>query len=154
VDRYLRTREELHHQLAVWLGGRAAEELMFQEVSTGAQNDLQHATEVARAMVAEYGMSDVIGPVTVMTRPRTPFMPVPGWESSGTVAEETSREVDLEVKKLMTEADETAARVLREHRTTLEAVVRLLLEREVVEGDEVRRLLAVEMRPALVVRSA
>ena len=152
-DRYLRTCEELHHQLAVWLGGRAAEELMFQEVSTGAQNDLQHATEVARAMVAEYGMSDVIGPVTVMTRPRTPFMPVPGWEGSGTAAEETSREVDLEVKKLMTEADETAASVLRAHRTTLEAVIKLLLEREVVEGDEVRRLLAIEMRPALLVTS-
>jgi cell division protease FtsH len=80
-------------------------------------------------------------------------MPVPGWEGSGTAAEETSREVDLEVKKLMTEADETAASVLREHRTTLEAVIKLLLEREVVEGDEVRRLLAIEMRPALLVRS-
>ena len=153
-DRYLRTREELRHQLAVWLGGRAAEELMFKEVSTGAQNDLHHATEVARAMVAEYGMSDVIGPVTVMTRPRTPFLPVPGWEGSGTAAEETSREVDLEVKKLMTEADETAASILREHRTTLDAVVRLLLEREVVEGDDVRRLLASEMRPAVLVKRA
>jgi len=80
---------------------------------------------------------------------RRSFMPVQGWERSDTVAEETSREVDLEVKKLMTEADETASIILREHRKTLEAVVRLLLEREVVEGDEVRRLLAAEIPQAL-----
>ena len=153
-DRYLRTREELHNQLAVWLGGRAAEEMVFHDVSTGAHNDLQHATEVARAMVAEYGMSDVLGPVAVNTRPRTPFLPVPGIENSPTIAPETSREVDLEVKKLMTEAGAAASRILREHRKTLEAVVRLLLEREVVEGDEIRRLLAEEAPRALRVMSA
>ena len=153
-DRYLRTRDELHHQLAVWLGGRAAEELVFGEVSTGAHNDLQHATEVARAMVAEYGMSDVLGPVAVNIRPRTPFLPMPAGENGYGVAPETSREVDLEVKKLMTEANATAARLLRDHRKTLDAVVRLLLEREVVEGDDIRRLLAAEAPPALRVMSA
>jgi cell division protease FtsH len=153
-DRYLRTREELHHQLAVWLGGRAAEEMVFHEASTGASNDLQHATEVARAMVAEYGMSEVLGPVAVNTRPRTPFLPVPGSENSSSVAPETAREVDLEVKKLMTEAGAAASRILREHRATLDAVVRLLLEREVVEGDEVRRLLAAETPSSLRVMSA
>jgi len=153
-DRYLRTRDELHHQLAVWLGGRAAEELVFGEVSTGAHNDLHHATEVARAMVAEYGMSDVLGPVAVNIRPRTPFLPVPAGENGYGVAPETSREVDLEVKKLMTEANATASRLLRDHRKTLDAVVRLLLEREVVEGDDIRRLLAAEAPPALRVMSA
>ena len=153
-DRYLRTRDELYHQLAVWLGGRAAEELVFGEVSTGAHNDLQHATEVARAMVAEYGMSDVLGPVAVNTTPRTPFLPVPGAENASAVAPETSREVDLEVKKLMTEAYATASRLLRDHRKALDAVVRLLLEHEVVEGDDVRRLLAAEAPPALRVMSA
>jgi cell division protease FtsH len=140
-DRYLRTRRELCHQLAVWLGGRAAEVLKFQDLSTGAHSDLQHATDVARAMVAEYGMSDLLGPVAVNTRARAPFLPVPGFETAGVLAEETAREVDLEVKRLMSEADELATTVIREHATTLDEVVRLLLEREVVEGDEVRRLL-------------
>jgi cell division protease FtsH len=147
-DRYLRTRDELRHQLAVWLGGRAAEELVFTEVSTGGHNDLQHATEVARAMVADYGMSDAVGPVAVRTAARTAFLPVPGMELPDTIAQETVREVDLEVKRLMSEAHEQALQILREHRTTLDAVVRLLLDREVVEGEEVRRLLAAEV-PAL-----
>ena len=140
-DRYLRTRQELRSQLSVWLGGRAAEDLVFQEISTGGHNDLQHATEVARAMVAQYGMSDVIGPVAVANARRTPFLPVPGAETPETVSEETTREVDLEVKALMVEAYEIALRVLREHRAALDAVIRLLLEREVVDGDEVRKLL-------------
>jgi cell division protease FtsH len=76
-DRYLRTRRELRNQLAVWLGGRAAEELVFQEISTGGHNDLRRATDVARAMVAEYGMSDEIGPVAVDGRERTPFLEAP-----------------------------------------------------------------------------
>jgi cell division protease FtsH len=153
-DRYLRTRKELRHQLAVWLGGRAAEELMFQEVSTGAHNDLRHATDVARAMVAEYGMSDVLGPVAVNARARPPFLPLPGMEGPDAVAQETAREVDLEVKRLMTEAREAAAGILLEHQKTLDAVIRLLLEREVVEGEEIRRLLTAETPSALRARSA
>ena len=140
-DRYLRTRQELRSQLAVWLGGRAAEDLVFQEISTGGHNDLQRATEVARAMVAQYGMSEVIGPVAVTNPRRTPFLPVPGLEVSDSVSEETTREVDVEVKSLMVEAYERALRVLTEHRAALDAVIRQLLAREVVDGDEVRQLL-------------
>ena len=154
-DRYLRTRQELGNQLAVWLGGRAAEEVVFQEISTGGHNDLQHATDVARAMVAECGMSDAIGPVAFNTRGRSPFLPVPGFEPAEAIAEETAREIDVEVRRLMTEAHDRALEILRQHRLTLDGVVRLLLEREVVEGDEVRRLLAAESSPpALRVASA
>jgi cell division protease FtsH len=142
-DRYLRTRQELRDQLAVWLGGRAAEELVFQEITTGAQNDLQHATDVAIAMVAQYGMSDAIGPVSFPGANRAPFLPVPGMEAAKTMSEETAREIDVEVKRLMTEANDRASQILRQHRGALDAVVRLLLDREVVEGDEVRRLIAV-----------
>ena len=140
-DRYLRTRQELRHQLAVWLGGRAAEEIVFREISTGGHNDLQRATDVARAMVAQYGMSDAIGPVAIGDRNRAPFLPVPGAEPPTSVAEETAREVDVEVKGLMVEAYDSALRVLGEHRAALDAVMHLLLAREVVDGDEVRRLL-------------
>ena len=140
-DRYLRTRQELRHQLAVWLGGRAAEEIVFREISTGGHNDLQRATDVARAMVAQYGMSDAIGPVAIGDRNRAPFLPVPGAEPPTSVAEETAREVDVEVKGLMVEAYDSALRVLGERRAALDAVMHLLLAREVVDGDEVRRLL-------------
>jgi cell division protease FtsH len=118
--------------------------MLFREVSTGGHNDLQHATEMARAMVTEYGMSDVIGPVALGLRNRAPFLAVSGGETTETVAEETAREIDREVKRLMTEAHARAAKILQEHRSALDALIRLLLHREVVEGDEVRRLLQTE----------
>ena len=148
-DRYLRTRQELCHQLAVWLGGRAAEEVVFNEMTTGGQNDLQHATEVARAMVAQYGMSDTLGPVALPATNRARFLQGLVAENPETVSEDTARAIDREVKQLMTEAHDRAVQILQEHRPVLDAVVRLLLDREVVEGDEVRRLLDAERTPAL-----
>jgi len=141
-DRYLRTRRELLNQLAVWLGGRAAEELTFQEISTGGHNDLRRASDTARAMVAEYGMSEAIGPVATGARDPAPFLqePVPQPEL---LAEETAREIDLEVKRLMTDAYAAALSVLGERRATLTEISRRLLDREVVEGDEIRGLLSV-----------
>jgi cell division protease FtsH len=148
-DRYLRTRHELCDQLAVWLGGRAAEEVVFREMTTGGQNDLQHATEVARAMVAQYGMSESLGPVALPTTSQARFL-AGTVEHGDTISEDTARAIDREVKQLMTDAHERAVHILRQHRTTLDAVVRLLLANEVVEGDEVRRLLEVEAAaPAL-----
>ena len=142
AEHYLRTRQELLYQLAVWLGGRAAEELVFQEVSTGGQNDLLRATEVARAMVTQYGMTDALGPVALDRPDRAPFLPAPGMKPrTDTLAEQTAREIDVEVKRLMTEASDRAVTVLREHRAALDAVMHRLLEREVVEGAEVRNLL-------------
>jgi cell division protease FtsH len=139
-DRYLRTRRELCDQLAVWLGGRAAEEVVFREMTTGGQNDLQHATEVARAMIAQYGMSEQLGPVALPT-PRASFLNNGAVERTETVSEETARAMDHEVKQLMTEAHTRAVKILRQHRATLDAVVQLLLAHEVVDGSEVRRLL-------------
>jgi cell division protease FtsH len=140
-DRYLRTREQLSNQLAVWLAGRAAEDLLFREISTGGQNDLQRATDVARSMVTQYGMSDALGPVALDRHGRPPFLPVPGVEpTADAVAEQTRREIDVEVKRLMTGAHDRAVGVLRDHRAALDAVMRRLLDREVLEGDEVRSL--------------
>jgi cell division protease FtsH len=140
-ERYLRTRQELLNQLAVWLGGRAAEEIVFQEVSTGGQNDLERATDVARSMVTRYGMSDALGPVALDRRSRALFLPIPGIDTTTeALAEQTSREIDVEVKRLMTEAYGTAVHLLRDRRPALDAIVRRLLDREVVEGDEVRSI--------------
>jgi cell division protease FtsH len=142
-DRYLRTRRELCDQLAVWVGGRAAEEVVFREMTTGGQNDLQHATEVARAMVAQYGMSESLGPVALPAVPRSRFLSGVV-EQADTISEDTARTIDSEVKQLMTDAHERAVQILKRHRSTLDAVVQLLLAHEVVEGDEVRRLLDAE----------
>jgi cell division protease FtsH len=143
-DRYLRTRRELCDQLAVWLGGRAAEEVVFREMTTGGQNDLQHATEVARAMVVQYGMSQSLGPVALPAATRPLFLGGGAVDRSETISEDTARAVDNEVKQLMTEAHERAMQILKRHRSTLDAVVQLLLAHEVVDGDEVRRLLDAE----------
>ncbi len=141
-DRYLRTRQELCDQLAVWLGGRAAEEVVFHEMTTGGQNDLQHASEVARAMVGQFGMSELLGPVAIPATTPARFLGGAVLERSDTVSEETARAIDLEVRQLMIAAHERAVQILQQHRATLDAVVRLLLTHEVVEGDEVRRLIA------------
>jgi cell division protease FtsH len=140
-DRYLRTRRELVNQLAVWLGGRAAEQLTFQEISTGGHHDLRRASDMARAMVTEYGMSETVGPVATSGPEPAPFLQTPAQQVK-TLAEETAREIDIEVKRLMTDAYATALSVLGERRGSLAEISRLLLDREVVEGDEIRRLLS------------
>jgi cell division protease FtsH len=142
-DRYLRTRRELVNQLAVWMGGRAAEEVAVHEISTGGHDDLRRASDLARAMVAEYGMSDAIGPVATATREPPPCLraPVP---QEARLAEDTAREIDLEVKRLMIEAYALARSTIGTHRAALKEISRRLLEHEVVNGDEVRRLLAAD----------
>jgi cell division protease FtsH len=142
-DRYLMTRRELENQLAVLLGGRSAEAIIFGEVSTGAQNDLLRATEIARAMVTEFGMSDVIGPVNHEGRRRNAFLDAPFFGERGPHAEETARLIDAEVKRIIAGAEGEARRVLSERRQDLEVLSERLLEKEVIEGDELRELLGV-----------
>ena len=138
-EHYLVTRQALLNQLAVLLGGRSAEEVVFQEISTGAQNDLQRATDIARSMVAEYGMSEALGPVSFKGRGRLRFLDVPGLEPEP-FAEETARQIDVEIKRLVVEAHAQALSILRERRATLDTLAHRLMEREVIEGAEVRAL--------------
>jgi cell division protease FtsH len=140
-ERYLATRQALLNQLAVLLGGRSAEEIVFQEISTGAQNDLQRATDLARAMVAEYGMSDVVGPVAFKGRTRPRFLEIPGLEPEP-FAEETARQIDSEIKRLLIEAHARASDILGARRPILDAVAKRLMEHEVVDGADVRALIA------------
>ncbi|MCC7007730.1 MAG: ATP-dependent zinc metalloprotease FtsH [Acidobacteria bacterium] len=140
-DRYLRTKAELRNELAVLLGGRTAEIIIFGEVSTGDQNDLLRATDIARAMVTELGMSDAVGPVNHEGRRRSSFLETPFMPERGVYAEDTARVIDAEVKRLITEAEQTAHRLLTTHRTSLDAVAERLLDKEVIEGDELRALL-------------
>src|SRR5207342_3130804 len=111
-DRYLMTRQDLQGQLAVLLGGRSAEEIAFGEVSTGAQNDLQRATDIARAMVTEFGMSDLVGLVNHNGHKRNPFLETPFIQERGAYAEQTALLIDTEVKRILTESHAEARRVL------------------------------------------
>jgi cell division protease FtsH len=141
-DRYLMSKSDLEHQLAVLLGGRSAEALVFGEVSTGAQNDLLRATDIARAMVTEYGMSDVIGPIHHEGHRRNPFLESPFLPERGTYADETARAIDGELKRIIGQAETTARQILTERRATLDTLSERLLEKEVIEGDELRRLVS------------
>ncbi|HEY7056170.1 MAG TPA: cell division protein FtsH, partial [Vicinamibacterales bacterium] len=140
-DRYLMTRADLLGQLAVLLGGRSAEEIAFGEISTGAQNDLQRATDIARAMVTEFGMSDALGAVNYNGHKRSAFLDTGFVQERGSYAEDTAQKIDAEVKRILTEAHETARQVLRDRRSILDELSTRLLEREVIEGDELRTLL-------------
>jgi cell division protease FtsH len=140
-DRYTMTRTELINRLAVLFGGRSAEEVAIGEITTGAHNDLQRATDIARAMVTEYGMSELVGAVNFDGNKRAKFLDIPMPQERGLYAEETAQKIDAEIKRILDEAHATARNILSENREALETVTRRLLEVEVMEGEELRRLL-------------
>ena len=143
-ERYLMTRTELRNRLAVLLGGRAAEEIVLGEISTGAQNDLVRATDIARSMVAELGMGETLGVMSIDHRSTGQFLngEGPGRAASQPVSERTSELIDTEVKQILEDAHEHARRTLTERKELLERLASRLLEQEVLEGDELRALLS------------
>src|SRR5207253_2228595 len=142
-DRYLMQRKDLESQLAVLLGGRTAEEIALNEISTGAQNDLQRATDIARAMVTEFGMSDALGAVNYDGNKRARFLDLPMPNERGQYSEPTAEQIDIEIKRILTEAHVKARQILSQNRANLETVTRRLLEIEVMEGEELRRLIGI-----------
>src|SRR3954454_24571617 len=147
-DRYLLTREDLLSQLSVLLAGRSAEEIAFGRISTGAQNDLQRATDIARSMVTEFGMSDLLGAINYDQNKRGRFLDIPLPQERGLYGEETAQKIDAEIKRILTDAHTKAREILTNYRGKLESVTRRLLDVEVMEGEELRRLLGMEPRPA------
>jgi len=142
-DRYLMTTGELQDRLAVLLGGRVAEEVVFGEASTGAQNDLYRATDIARSMVKEYGMTDKLGLVTFERERRPTFLEVPNWMGGGRdYSETTARLIDEEVERIVGEAHEKVTEILTRRRKELGKAAEVLLEREVLEGDEFREIIS------------
>jgi cell division protease FtsH len=140
-------RRDLLNQLAVLLGGRTAEEIALGEISTGAQNDLQRATDIARAMVTEWGMSDALGAINYDGQKRSKFLDIQLGPERGAYAEDTARLIDAEVKRIMTDAHGEARRILTGLRDRLESVTQRLLVIEVMEGDELRRMLGMGSVP-------
>ena len=137
-DRYLLTREELEDRLAVMLGGRAAEQVVFGVISTGASDDIQRASDLARRMVMEFGMSDKLGTVRYATQ-QYQFL---SGDSSASASPETLKIIDEEVQRIITEQYDRAQTLLRDHRAALETVTQQLLKTETIDGTVVKQALA------------
>ena len=138
------SREELLDKMAGLMGGRAAEEIVVGSISTGASNDFKQATEIARLMVTEYGMSEALGPVNYAERGRSPFLRGADGMAGLTdkaYSERTQRRIDEEVSRLVEEAMQRARELIVRHREALGRVAARLLQTEVIEGDELRRIL-------------
>ncbi len=140
-DRYLMTRTELLDKLGVMLGGRVAEELVFGEVSTGAQNDLQRAAGIARSMVTEYGMTEKFGPLTFEKERRPLYLDIGLPSGPKEYSEATARELDEEVKKLVDESYAKVKELLTANQEKLRTLAAVLLEKETLEGEEIRQIL-------------
>ena len=131
-DRFLSTEPELKDMMARAMGGRVAEEIVFHEISTGAQNDLELATQIARAMVSEYGMSEKVGPMSLGHEEPNPFF------GGSKVSGATAQVIDEEVTRLLNEAHDQAEGVLNEHRDLLDKLSALLLVVETIDGDDLK----------------
>jgi cell division protease FtsH len=139
-DRYLMTKTELLDRTAVLLGGRVAEEITFGEISTGAHNDLQRATDIATSMVKEYGMSEKLGYVTFNKEKNPLFLPSSIF-SSKEYSEDTAKQIDEEVKKIVDETYRKAKEILIAKKDKLGELAHLLLEKEVVEEADLKKIL-------------
>ena len=136
MDRTHETKTHLIEQIAVMLGGRAAESVVFNEITTGASDDINKATEVARMMVTEYGMSD-LGPLNLASDPRTPY-------EQSTVSEDMASKIDLQVKKITDEGLEEAVKILSKLRKKLDLLAEELLQKETLEAEEFGKLIGVK----------
>ena len=144
-DRYLYTKDELLDRITVMLGGRAAEDVVFSDTSTGAQDDLQRASEMARRMVSEFGMSEHLGPYAV-EHARQPMFLDTGQQSPKSCSEATARRIDNEAREMVERMYERARRLLDTHRDKLEALAQYLLRHEVIDQATLAVLLG-DLRP-------
>lgn len=142
-DKYLTTKSELLDKLTILLGGRAAEEILFNEITTGAHDDLSRTTAYARKMVAELGMSEKLGPISVQTDENEVFL---GMDLSKhkNYSEELARDIDNEVSLLVKDSYKKAKEILLANKTSLETLIAKLLEKEVVDSDEIDEIMGIK----------
>ena len=139
-DKYLVTRSELRDQLAMLLGGRTAEELIFEDPTTGAQNDIEKATKIARAMVTEYGMSDLLGPQQLGEKQGEVFLGR-DFGHQANYSDEVAGRIDSEIRHLIATAHDSARAILALHRETLEALATALVERETLDTPDLMEII-------------
>ena len=135
-DRFLMKKTDLLNRIATLLGGRAAEAIIFDDISTGAHNDLSRATDIARSMVKEYGMSDKVGQVYFAREKRSQFLNVPGMEGPVEYSEATAEMIDQEIKDIIQQQYGVALDILKNRRSLLEKGAKLLLDKETITGEE------------------
>ena len=145
-ERFLNSKEELEGQIATLLGGRSAEEIVFGKITTGAANDLQRATDLAEQMVGTYGMSDTLGPLAYDKQGGGRFL---GGNNNPrrSVSDATAQAIDKEVRGLVDKAHEDALEILRQNMALLETIAQKILEKEVIEGDDLKQMLAATVLP-------
>ncbi len=141
-DRYGYSAEYLRGRIVGALGGRAAEELVYSDMTTGAESDLEQVTQIARSMVGRWGMSDAIGPVSVLPRPEDEGMFLPGGDRGS--SEQTRQLVDTEVRQIVDDCYDEAVNLLREHRDKLDSLARSLLEHETLDEADALRAAGME----------
>lgn len=139
-DKYLTSKTELYNRILVLMGGRVAEQLIFSDITTGAQDDLMKATSLANKMVCEYGMSDSVGPITYKKPESEVFLGRDLGHERG-FSEHTAQQIDTEVKKILTSALEKVKDLLEKNRDKLEKLAKALSEKEMLNGDEINSLL-------------
>jgi cell division protease FtsH len=145
-DKYLTTRQEIQARLAVLMGGRVAEELTFNEITTGAQNDISKATEMAQRMVTEFGMSDRVGALS-LRRPEEEVFLGRDINREPHYSNKTSELIDDEVKNIIENAKSGAEKILRDNQQILKNLADRLVEKEILDADEVNRIIAGEPEP-------
>ena len=146
-DRTYRSREEMREELVVLLGGRVAEALVLDDISTGASNDIERATKIARAMVTKYGMSDKLGPITYGTDDSNPFL---GKEMGhiSNYSEQTASEIDEEIQSIISTAYEKTEKILKDHMDELHRLAGVLYEKEKVDGVEFQQVMDGNLLPS------
>ncbi|MCB4393708.1 ATP-dependent zinc metalloprotease FtsH [Synechococcus sp. HB1133] len=146
-ERFLNSKEELQGQIATLLGGRSAEEIVFGKITTGAANDLQRATDLAEQMVGTYGMSDTLGPLAYDKQGGGRFLGG-GNNPRRSVSDATAQAIDKEVRGLVDQAHDDALAILRENMALLETIAQKILEKEVIEGDDLKHMLEASVLPS------
>ncbi|HQI81944.1 MAG TPA: AAA family ATPase, partial [Deltaproteobacteria bacterium] len=139
-DRFLMSRTELLNKIATLLGGRAAEEIVFGDISTGAHNDLSRATDIAKSMVKEYGMSEALGQVYLSHDRRSQFLDL-GQQPRGDYSEATAQAIDAEVGAIIAGQYQVALAILKDRKDVLTKGAEILLEKEKIDGEEIRGLM-------------
>jgi cell division protease FtsH len=139
-DKFLVTRTEMVDELAMLLGGRVAEEMVIGDITTGAQNDLERATKIARGMITEYGMSDTLGPLTLGQKQGEVFLGR-DFAAHPDYSDQVAFEIDTEIRRLIDEAHDEALEILQKERTKLNQIAAALIERETIEKEDLVKLL-------------
>ncbi|MDQ3815706.1 MAG: ATP-dependent zinc metalloprotease FtsH [Armatimonadota bacterium] len=139
-DRFLMSKSQMLDEMTVFLGGRVAEQLVFNEITTGAQNDLERCTDMARRMVCEFGMSENLGPLTLGRRHGPVFLGRDFHEDRN-YSEEVAAKIDVEIRNIVDSCYDKASQLLTEYREILDRIVNVLLEKETITGEELDRLI-------------